>query len=147
MAALPAARHVRLPMRARRYPSQEEILIVFGPWRARSAAKLSNEQMMSRHFDVIINATPVGMWPHVDECPFPDVIPGEIVFDMVYNPLETLLIRRAKEQGKQVIPGLTMFLEQAARQFEAFTGENAPRAAMQTAAMDALETRYSEQKA
>lgn len=105
------------------------------------------EQACSRQFDVVINATPIGMWPHVDECPFGENIPGEIVFDMVYNPLETLLIRKARQQGKKVIPGLTMFLEQAAKQFEIWTGEPAPRAAMQSAAMDALETRYAEQKA
>jgi 3-dehydroquinate dehydratase/shikimate dehydrogenase len=65
---------------------------------------------------------------------------------MVYNPLETLLIKRAREQGKQVIPGLKMFIEQAVRQFEVWTGESAPRAAMEAAAIDALETRNSEQK-
>lgn len=108
---------------------------------------LSREQALSRHFDVVINATPIGMWPHVDECPFEDGIPGDIVFDMVYNPLETQLIRRAREQGKKVIPGLTMFIEQAVRQFETWTGESAPRAAMEAAAMDALQVRYSEQRA
>jgi 3-dehydroquinate dehydratase/shikimate dehydrogenase len=107
---------------------------------------LSHETAMLRHFDVVINATPLGMWPHVDECPFEDQIPGEIVFDMVYNPLETKLIRRAKEQGKQVVPGIRMFIEQAVKQFELWTGEAAPRQAMETAALDALEMRYSEQK-
>ena len=68
-----------------------------------------------------------------------DTIPGEIVFDMVYNPLETVLIQRAREQGKTVIPGLEMFIEQAVRQFEIWTGETAPRAAMEKAALEALE--------
>lgn len=108
---------------------------------------LAHEQALERHFDVVINATPVGMFPHVADCPFEGKIPGEIVFDMVYNPLETTLIRRAREQGKQVIPGLTMFIEQAVRQFEIWTGETAPRAAMLAAALDALETKYSEQRA
>jgi len=96
---------------------------------------------------VVINATPLGQWPNVTECPFEGEIPGDIVFDMVYNPMETLLIKRAREQGKKVIPGIKMFIEQAVRQFEVWTGETAPRAAMETAALDALETRYSEQKA
>jgi 3-dehydroquinate dehydratase/shikimate dehydrogenase len=87
------------------------------------------------------------MWPNCNECPFEDVIPGEIVFDMVYNPLETLLIRRAREQGKQVVPGLKMFIEQAVRQFELWVGESAPRTAMEAAALDALENKYSEQRA
>jgi 3-dehydroquinate dehydratase/shikimate dehydrogenase len=108
---------------------------------------MSHDQLLARHFDVVINATPVGMWPNVDDCYFDGKIPGEIVFDLVYNPLETALIRRAREQGKQVVPGLKMFIEQAVRQFEIWTGETAPRAAMETAALDALETKYSEQKA
>ncbi|HVW86408.1 MAG TPA: shikimate dehydrogenase, partial [Bryobacteraceae bacterium] len=123
------------------------------PDRVRALARLvngepvSHEQALMRHFDIVINATPVGMWPNSNECPFEDKIPGDIVFDMVYNPLETVLIRRAREQGKQVIPGLKMFIEQAVKQFELWTGESAPRAAMESAALDALETRYSEQKA
>jgi 3-dehydroquinate dehydratase/shikimate dehydrogenase len=108
---------------------------------------ISQDQATARHFDIIVNATPVGMWPNVDDCIFKGDIPGEIVFDMVYNPLETLLVRRAREQGKQVIPGLKMFIEQAVRQFEIWTGESAPRAAMEAAALEALETKYSVQKA
>jgi 3-dehydroquinate dehydratase/shikimate dehydrogenase len=111
-----------------------------------SGEPMSQEQVLSRHFDIVVNATPVGMWPNVNECYFPNKIPGDIIFDMVYNPLETLLIRRAREQGKQAIPGVKMFIEQAVRQFEIWTGETAPRSAMETAALDALETRYSEQK-
>ncbi len=57
---------------------------------------------------------------------------------MVYNPLETALIRRAKSQGAETICGLEMFLEQAARQFEIWTGETAPRAVMEKAALEAL---------
>ena len=115
--------------------------------RATGAEMLLAERLAGRHFDIVINATPVGMWPEVNDSYFKGEIPGEIVFDMVYNPLETMLIRRAREQGKQVVPGLKMFIEQAVRQFELWTGENAPRGPMESAALDALETRYSEQKA
>ncbi|MDP9054770.1 MAG: shikimate dehydrogenase [Acidobacteriota bacterium] len=108
---------------------------------------MSSEQLEARHFDVVVNATPVGMWPNVNDCYFDGKIPGEIVFDLVYNPLETELIRRARADGKKVVPGLKMFIEQAVRQFEIWTGETAPRAAMEAAALDALETKYSEQKA
>ena len=80
---------------------------------------MSHDQLLARHFDVVINATPVGMWPNVNDCYFEGRIPGEIVFDLVYTgPLETALIRRAREQGKHIIPGLKMFIEQAVRQFE-----------------------------
>jgi shikimate 5-dehydrogenase len=75
----------------------------------------------------------------VNECFFNGVIPAQIVFDMVYNPLETVLITRAREQRKAVVPGIEMFIEQAVRQFEIWTGESAPRAVMEKAAMEALE--------
>lgn len=107
---------------------------------------LSHEQALARHFDAVINATPVGMWPNVNESIFDGPIPGDIVFDMVYNPLQTKLIQLARAQGRQVVPGVKMFIEQAIRQFEIWTGETAPRSAMETAAMDALESRYSEQQ-
>jgi 3-dehydroquinate dehydratase/shikimate dehydrogenase len=113
--------------------------------RVRALAKVCNaealvrEQLVSRRFDVVLHATPLGMYPHVDECFFDGDIPGDVVFDMVYNPYETMLIKRAREQGKAVVPGLEMFVEQAVRQFELWTGESAPRAAMQKAAVEALE--------
>jgi len=103
------------------------------------AEALGRDQLASRHFDVVVHATPLGMYPHVNECFFPGEIPADIVFDMVYNPLETLLIRHARAQGKTVIPGLEMFLEQAAQQFELWTGDSAPRAVMHKAALEALE--------
>ena len=114
------------------------------PDRVRALAKvcgaeaLAKEQLAGRHFDAVVHATPLGMFPHVDECFFDGSIPADIVFDMVYNPLETTLLRRAREQGKIAIPGLDMFLEQAAGQFEIWTGETAPRAVMQKAALEAL---------
>ncbi|HEY1494809.1 MAG TPA: shikimate dehydrogenase, partial [Candidatus Solibacter sp.] len=73
-----------------------------------------------------------------NECFFEDRIPADIVFDMVYNPLETVLVQHAKEQGKIVVPGLDMFIEQAVRQFEIWTGEAAPRPVMLKAALEAL---------
>ncbi len=78
------------------------------------------------------------MSPRTEECFFEDRIPAEVVLDMVYNPVETLLLRRAREQGKTLVPGLQMFLEQAARQFEIWTGDSAPRSAMEKAALEAL---------
>jgi 3-dehydroquinate dehydratase/shikimate dehydrogenase len=114
------------------------------PDRARALAKtcggeaVLREQLDSRYFDAVIHATPLGMWPHTNECFFPDKIPADIVFDMVYNPLETVLIQHAKEQNKVAIPGLQMFLEQAAHQFEIWTGETAPRSVLEKASLEAL---------
>jgi 3-dehydroquinate dehydratase/shikimate dehydrogenase len=103
------------------------------------AEALLREQLPARHFDAIVHATPLGMYPNVNECFFNGSIPGDVVFDMVYNPIETVLIRRAREQGKTVLPGLEMFIEQAVRQYEIWTGDSAPRAVMHKAAMEALE--------
>jgi 3-dehydroquinate dehydratase/shikimate dehydrogenase len=122
------------------------------PDRVRALAKacgaepLLPENLDERHFDALVHATPLGMYPNVNDCFFSDRIPAELVFDMVYNPVETLLIRRAREQGKQVIPGIRMFLEQAARQFEIWTGESAPRAVMERAALEALESSRQDAK-
>jgi 3-dehydroquinate dehydratase/shikimate dehydrogenase len=110
--------------------------------RTMGAENLTLDQACKRHFDVVINATSVGMWPNVKDCLFPNVIPGDVVFDLVYNPLETELIRRAHAQGRQVVPGVKMFIEQAVRQFEIWTGQPAPRAAMEAAAVDALTVKY-----
>ena len=76
--------------------------------------------------DLLINATPVGMAPDVNRCPVAGPIAAAVVFDMVYNPVETRLLRAAAEQGKRAISGMKMFLAQAARQFEIWTGKPAP---------------------
>jgi shikimate dehydrogenase len=90
--------------------------------------------------DILINATPVGMWPEVNE----SVIPRELlhqgitVFDIVYNPMETRLLTEAKEKGYSVVYGYKMLLYQAARQFELFTGHRAPLPVMEHALIEAL---------
>ncbi len=112
--------------------------------RARALCKITNatpltrEQAEAAGFDAVIHCTPLGMYPNPDACFFKDKIPGEIVFDMVYNPLETMLIKRAISHGKEVVLGLQMFLEQAACQFEIWTGETAPRSVIEKAALEAL---------
>ncbi len=114
------------------------------PDRIRALAKMCDaepvlrEKLAGRYFDALVHATPLGMFPHPDSCFFDGNIPADIVFDMVYNPLETLLIRRAREQNKTVINGLEMFIEQAAKQFEIWTGEQPPIPAMKKAALEAL---------
>jgi len=103
------------------------------------AEPLPREHLTGRYFDAVVHATPLGMFPHVNESFFNGTIPAEVVFDMVYNPAETVLLRNAREQGKTVVAGLEMFIEQAVQQFEIWTGEPAPRAAMLKAAAEALE--------
>ena len=78
------------------------------------------------HSTSIINATPVGMG-NSRESPLQDKeINARYVFDMVYDPAETRLMKLARERGAQVIPGIEMFVHQAARQFEIWTGKPAP---------------------
>lgn len=78
--------------------------------------------------DIIINTTPVGMTPNVNQSPVaPDVLKDHmVVMDVVYNPLRTKLIKDAENAGCTVIDGLSMFVNQGAAQFELFTGVKAP---------------------
>ena len=92
-------------------------------------------------FDVIINATPVGMG-NTRETPLQDKeINARFVFDMVYDPPETRLLKLAKERGAQIIPGIEMFVHQAARQFEIWTGKPAPWDEMLKVVLLALQDR------
>ena len=102
------------------------------------AEALSRDHAEARGFDAVVHATSLGMSPNVDKCFFPGKIPSNLVFDMVYNPLQTALIKRAKEFKAEVILGLEMFIEQASAQFEIFSGGRAPRAVIEKAALEAL---------
>jgi len=80
-----------------------------------------------RPCDLLINATPVGMFPKTEDSPIKGNIAADVVFDMVYNPATTALLRLAAAQGKTTVPGTRMFFAQAARQFEIWTKQPAPR--------------------
>jgi 3-dehydroquinate dehydratase / shikimate dehydrogenase len=115
--------------------------------KACSATPVMREQIAAQHYDAVIHATPLGMWPNTKECFFNGKIPAELLFEMVYNPIETELVKRARAEKIEVVDGLQMFVEQAVRQFELFTGETAPRAAMERAAQEALDNHVSHQAA
>ena len=88
--------------------------------------------------DLLINSTPIGMFPQTDETPLSeDLINYRYVFDMVYNPLETRLMRESGSKAK-VISGLEMFVAQAAKQFELWTGLEAPRDLMEAVVVKKL---------
>jgi len=78
--------------------------------------------------DILVNCTPVGMHPNVDESPYAKhrLKPSMLVFDTVYNPESTLLVKEARSQGCGIVSGLEMFVRQAAIQYNLFTGEKAP---------------------
>ena len=74
--------------------------------------------------DLLINATPIGMSPANHETPVSEeALNYDVVFDMIYNPLETRLLREAKKKAK-IISGLEMFVGQAAYQFHLWTGKD-----------------------
>lgn len=79
--------------------------------------------------DIIVNGTPVGMFPNMNESPFPAeaLREGMVVFDTIYNPQNTLLIKQARAAGCRVVYGSDMFVEQAAMQYKYFTGKDADK--------------------
>lgn len=90
--------------------------------------------------EAVVNTTSVGMHPNVEASPLPaDALrKGMVVFETIYNPLETLLLKQAKRAGCCVIDGVGMFVEQAALQFEAWTGRSAPRELMRRVVVERL---------
>ncbi|MDX9788554.1 MAG: shikimate dehydrogenase [Desulfobacterales bacterium] len=90
--------------------------------------------------DIIIHCTPIGMHPKVNASLVPVELfrPGQVVFDAVYTPLETKLLRDARFCGLTAISGVEMFINQAALQFEQFTGQNAPVDVMRQVVMEHL---------
>ncbi len=92
--------------------------------------------------DIVIHCTPVGMHPNVDASAIPPELlrPGQVVFDVVYTPLETKLLADAKSRGLQTISGVEMFVNQGALQFERFTGVDAPVEVMRRVVMNHLKS-------
>lgn len=82
--------------------------------------------------DILINCTPVGMHPNVDQSPYDklQLKPGVTVFDTVYNPENTLLIKDARDRNCEVVNGVEMFVRQAGLQYRLFTGREAPESLM-----------------
>ncbi|HEY3705654.1 MAG TPA: shikimate dehydrogenase [Terracidiphilus sp.] len=99
--------------------------------RAAKAKALKHAQFARQHFDAIINSTPCGMKDAKEPLPIAeDELNADLVFDMVYNPLETPLLKLAKSRGIATISGLEMFIQQGARQFEIWTGKTPPEGEM-----------------
>lgn len=99
------------------------------------------EEVQGHPQDLLVNATPVGMWPEVARVPVPAAwVHAGVVYDLVYNPRPTRLLREAARAGSATLDGTAMFLAQAAAQFRIFTGEDAPEAVMRAALDAALRT-------
>ena len=93
--------------------------------------------------DILVNTTPVGMWPETGLAPVPmeGIEPPLVVMDIVYNPVRTLLLETARQRGCATVDGVAMFVEQGAAQFSLWTGQKAPAGAMRRAVIEALEGR------
>ena len=93
--------------------------------------------------DIVINATLLGMPPHDDKTVIEShhLRAEQVVYDVVYNPLETRFLREAKDRGCRVIPGYEMLLLQGVEQFELWTGKTAPVELMRTILKDRLESK------
>lgn len=117
--------------------------------RMRRAAELASvvhgeaiDQRELRHtrFDAIVNATPVGMHPVVEASPLAARdLNCRVVFDMIYRPRETRLLRLAARRGIQTIQGIEMLVAQGIAQWEIWTGRRAPAGVMRRAAIRAIE--------
>ncbi|MFH1740041.1 MAG: shikimate dehydrogenase [bacterium] len=78
--------------------------------------------------DIVINTTPIGMFPEIEESPVPDDVleARHVVFDVIYNPLQTRLLQQAQKAGARTINGVPMFVRQGAEQFRLWTGVEPP---------------------
>ena len=94
--------------------------------------------------DILMNGSPLGMWPKVDATPVDAKLlrRGTVVFDAVYNPRETRLLREAAQAGCVTVSGVEQFVGQAVEQFELWTGRQAPEPLMRQVVLDALAEKH-----
>ncbi|MDO8609440.1 MAG: shikimate dehydrogenase [bacterium] len=99
-----------------------------------------NKLELVKDVDVIINSTTVGMHPLENESPVPEefIQSNHVVFDIVYVPYETKLLKIAKEKGATIIHGMEMLLHQGTAQFELYTNNKAPEEVMRKVLLDSF---------
>ena len=117
----------KVTVAARRFKQAQELVNSFTNHRL-PITSFTNLRLST--FDLIVNTTPLGMSPNIDQSPLPDGIAlskNTKIYDLVYNPRETKLVRDARSLGLQATTGLGMLIEQAALAFELWTGHNPPR--------------------
>jgi len=101
---------------------------------------IDRPQLRSEFFDAIVNATPVGMYPRLQDSPLEARdLNCRLVFDTIYRPRETRLLRLAASRGIQTVSGLEMFIAQGTAQWKIWTGQRAPADIMRKAALNALQ--------
>ena len=140
--ALLAAGIEKIMVLSRTLAHAEGLICTFGDNRLRGGV-LSKEELIegARQASLLVNATPVGMWPHVNGSIWPDstAIPAHLtVFDLVYNPIETRLLKQARSSGAQAVSGIKMLIHQGAAAFELWTGVSAPIDVMRRALKEGI---------
>ena len=105
-----------------------------------AGAKIMKPESLTKiDFDVIINATPIGMVGSKAVSPLaPEEMRAKLLFDLVYSPIETPFLRFGRQKGLATIAGVEMFVQQGARQFEIWTGKPAPEEEMLRVVLHAL---------
>lgn len=105
-----------------------------------SASFLSWEEREAAEAQILVNTTPIGMYPRTEESPVDDksMKRFELVVDIVYNPWETKLLKAAKKKGVKTIHGAEMFVQQGAEQIRIWTGLEPPVEVMRKAVKEAL---------
>lgn len=99
------------------------------------------EALKSAEAKILINCTPIGMHPNIDDIPLPDssiLTSDMVVFDTIYNPIQTQLLKDAQGAGAQTISGVEMFTRQAMGQFELWTEQSAPRETFEKVVLNKL---------
>ena len=131
-ALLDAFRPTRLTLAARTPAKAERLTADLAPHDARSALRIvpmGAASSAAQASALIVNATPVGMHPEPERTPWPhptDFAPEQIVYDLVYNPTETRLLREAAARGATTLGGLEMLIQQAAAAYAQWTDQAMP---------------------
>ena len=101
---------------------------------------ITRDRLRAEFFDAIVNATPVGMFPHIQSSPLQARdLNCRLVFDTIYRPRVTRLMQLAKRRGIETVSGVEMFVAQGTAQWEIWTGERAPERLMRQAIVRALD--------
>jgi shikimate dehydrogenase len=132
-----------LRVASRRMEQAEQLIQAFAPFKGSRVMEFTPlGSGLSADVDLVVNTTPLGMYPHAGENPWPAgaAIPDmAFIYDLVYNPRETELIRAARQSGLACAGGLGMLVEQAALSYEMWSASPADRAAMRRAVEKCLE--------
>ena len=125
-----------------RRPEQAEALAArYGEWLSVRHVPWPDRHEAIARADLVVQCTPIGMWPHGDESPVeaPDCFQAHQVEDIVYRPLHTVFLRQAEARGAKVVDGASMLIWQGVKAYEWWLEREAPVEVMQRAVYEALE--------